>query len=104
MPVADDLELIIRTFLATKMIHVKKMLYLQYNNGNSTVDNNVIDINRRARLIKDYYDKHIHKRIQQLGKVDWNWNEETQCSLKTIRSGASPRFYEEEQAMNYSYE
>ena len=104
MPVADDLELIIRTFLATRMIHVKKMLYLQYNNGNSTVDNNAIDINRRARLIKDYYDKHIHKRIQQLGKVDWNWNEETQCSLKTIRSGASPRFYEEEQAMNYSYE
>lgn len=104
MPVADDLELIIRTFLATKMIHVKKMLYLQYNNGNSTVDNNVIDINRRARLIKDYYDPHIHKRIKQLGKVDWNWNEETQCSLKTIRSGASPRFYEEEQVMNYSYE
>lgn len=104
MPVADDLELIIRTFLATKMIHVKKMLYLQYNNGNSTVDNNVIDINRRARLIKDYYDPHIHKRIIQLGKKDWNWNEETQTSLKTIRSGASPKFYEEEQAMNYSYE
>jgi glycosyltransferase involved in cell wall biosynthesis len=104
MPVADDLELIIRTFLTTRMIHIKKLLYLQYNNGNSTVDNNVIDINRRARLIKDHYDVAIHKRIKQLGKHDWNWNEETQSSLKTIRNGSSPRFFEEEQVMNYSYE
>jgi hypothetical protein len=86
------------------MIHIKKLLYLQYNNGNSTVDNNVIDINRRARLIKDHYDVAIHKRIKQLGKHDWNWNEETQSSLKTIRNGSSPRFFEEEQVMNYSYE
>ena len=32
------------------------MLYVQYNNGDSTVDNNRVDINRRARLIRDYYD------------------------------------------------
>jgi hypothetical protein len=104
MPVADDLELIIRTFLATRMIHIKKLLYLQYNNRNSTVDNNAIDINRRARLIRDYYDLAIHKRIIELGKTDWNWIEETQTSYKTMRSYAIPRFYEEEQVMNYIYE
>ena len=37
--VADDFELIVKTFLETKFIHIKKMLYLQYNNRNSTVDN-----------------------------------------------------------------
>jgi glycosyltransferase involved in cell wall biosynthesis len=104
MPVADDLELIIRTFLATRMIHIKKLLYLQYNNRNSTVDNNAIDINRRARLIRDYYDSAIHGRILEFGKKDWNWIEETQTSYKTMRSYAIPRFYEEEQVMNYIYE
>jgi len=52
-------ELIIKSFLNTRIIHLKKMLYVQYNDGNSTVDNNNTDINRRARLIKDYYDKMI---------------------------------------------
>ena len=65
-PVADDFEIIIRTFLKTRMVHIKKVLYLQYNNRNSTVDNNSIDINRRARLIRDYYDKDIHNRIIEL--------------------------------------
>jgi hypothetical protein len=103
-PVADDLEIIIRTFLNTKFIHVKRVLYLQYNNRNSTVDNNSIDINRRARLIKDYYDLAIHKRIQELGFYDWNWDEENQHSQKFQNQGG-PRFFgEDEQIMNYIYE
>ena len=73
MPVADDLELIIKTFLETRMIHVRKMLYLQYNNRNSTVGSNSVDINRRARLIKDHYDLRIHNRIRELGKFDHEW-------------------------------
>lgn len=103
-PVADDLELIIRTFLETRMIHVKKLLYLQYNNGNSTVDNNSLDINRRARLIRDYYDIKIHERIAELGYHDWNWIEENGHSFKTLINYGSPRFYEGEQVMNYVYE
>ena len=31
-PVADDLEMIIKSFLHTRFIHVKHVLYLQYNN------------------------------------------------------------------------
>jgi hypothetical protein len=104
LPVADDLELIIRTFLVTKMIHVKKLLYIQYNNWNSTVDNNAVDINRRARLIRDFYDHSIHKRIQELGKIDWNWIEEENRSYKSLAWYAIPRHGEEEQSMNYVYE
>jgi glycosyltransferase involved in cell wall biosynthesis len=104
LPVADDLELIIKTFLETRMIHVKKLLYLQYNNGNSTVDNNARDINRRARLIRDHYDLRIHERIEELGNFDWNWIPENNHSYKTLRWYAIPRYGDDEELLNYIYE
>jgi glycosyltransferase involved in cell wall biosynthesis len=104
MPVADDLEIIIRSFLNTRFIHVKRLLYLQYNNRNSTVDNNAQDINRRARLIRDYYDLAIHNRILELGFHDWNWDEEKGHSQKFQNSTPIRKYYEEEQVMNYIYE
>jgi glycosyltransferase involved in cell wall biosynthesis len=103
-PVADDLEMLIRTFLNTRMIHVKKVLYFQYNNRNSTVDNNATDINRRARLIRDYYDLAIHNRIQELGFHDWNWDEESGHSQKFQNRVPIRKYYDEEQVMNYIYE
>jgi hypothetical protein len=103
-PVADDFELIIRTFLNTRIIHIKKMLYIQYNNHNSTVDNNSIDINKRARLIRDYYDLAIHNRIIELGFKDWNWNDELGHSQKISNEVLVRKYYEEEQVMNYTYE
>ena len=104
-PVADDLEIIIRTFLHTRFIHIKKVLYLQFNNRNSTVDNNSIDINRRARLIRDRYDKKIHERILELGFHDWNWDEENQQSIQKFQNqGGLRKYFEEEQVMNYIYE
>jgi glycosyltransferase involved in cell wall biosynthesis len=103
-PVADDLEIIMRTFLNTRMIHVKKVLYLQYNNKNSTVDNNSNDINRRARLIRDYYDTVIHNRIEELGFHDWNWSEEDGHSQKFQNRCPIRKYYDEEQVMNYIYE
>lgn len=103
-PVADDLEIIIRSFLHTRFIHVKRVLYLQWNNRNSTVDNNATDINRRARIIRDYYDKKIHTRIQELGYFDWNWNEETQESQRFQNRVGIKKYFEEEEVMNYIYE
>ena len=103
-PVADDFEIIVRTFLATRFIHVKKMLYLQYNNRNSTVDNNSTDINRRARLIRDHYDKKINERIKELGFDDWYWNEERGHSHKFQNHVPVRKLFEEENVMNYVYE
>jgi len=103
-PVADDYELIVRTFLHTKMIHVKKMLYLQWNNRNSTVDNNAKDINRRARLIRDHYDKQIHDRILALDKKDWNWDNELGHSQKFQNNTPVRKYFKEEQILNYIYE
>lgn len=103
-PVADDFEIIVRSFLHTRFIHVKRMLYLQYNNRNSTVDNNATDINRRARLIRDHYDLAIHNRILELGFKDWNWDEELQQSQKLQSSVPIKKYFEEEEVMNYVYE
>jgi glycosyltransferase involved in cell wall biosynthesis len=104
IPVADDLEISIKTFLHTKMIHVKRVLYMQKNNKNSTVDNNATDINRRARLIRDHYDKAIHDRIIELGFHDWNWDEEAGHSQKFQNNVPIRKYFEEEQVMNYVYE
>lgn len=103
-PVADDFEIIVRTFLKTRMIQIRKVLYFQYNNRNSTVDNNSIDINRRARLIRDYYDKEIHNRILDLGFEDWCWDEERGHSHKFQNHQPVRKFYDEEQVMSYIYE
>jgi len=103
LPIADDLEIIIRTFLNTKIIHVKQVLYIQYNNKNTTVDNNSIDINRRARLIRDYYDKKIHEKIIKMGKHDWNWVENENCSQKFQNHIFIRRFHSEEEILNYIY-
>ena len=103
-PVADDFEMIVKSFLNTRFIHVKRMLYLQYNNRNSTVDNNATDINRRARLIRDHYDKAIHDRILQLGFKDWNWDDELKHSQKFQNRTPIRKYYDEEEVMNYIYE
>ena len=103
-PVADDYELIVRTFLYTPIIHIKKMLYIQHNNRNSTVDNNGIDINRRARLIRDHYDKQIHDRILELDKHDWNWDDELGHSQKLQNNTPIRKYFKEEQVLNYIYE
>lgn len=102
--VMDDLELIIRTFLSTRMIHIKEMLYLQYNNKNNTTDKNAIDNNRRARLIRDYYNRRIHQRIIDLGGVDWDWDEATQSSPRLLNDGCENlKFGEAENILNYVY-
>ncbi len=73
------------------------MLYVQYNNGDSTVDNNRIDINRRARLIRDYYDPYIHARIKQLGKFDWAWHENNNRSYQIQSWMDRSRYYDREE-------
>jgi len=101
--VADDFELIVKTFLETKFVHIEKMLYIQYNNRSSTVDLNAIDINRRARLIRDSYDQKIHQRILDLGRHDWNWDDQAGCSYKLQNWMDRTKYGEAEQICNYIF-
>lgn len=108
LPVADDFELIVRTFLETRFIHIKKTLYIQHFKLGSTVDLNSFDINRRARLIRDFYNPKIHSRIEELGFFDWDWDLEKGKSLHesnwTNRDKSDLKFGKDEQVMNYIYE
>ena len=77
MHVADDYELVVRTFLATRMIRIPKMCYVQYRNldgsGNTHKTRNM-DIQRLVRYISMAYNEAIHKRFLELGVNDFAWH------------------------------
>lgn len=72
---ADDYELIVRTFLETKLCHIPDNLYIQYHYNNedgiNTTDTRRPDIQRRVRKVYEKYNIQIKKRFEELGLVDW---------------------------------
>ena len=86
------------------MIHIKKVLYVQYSDKNTTTDNNSIDINRRSRLIRDHYNKRINQRIKDLGGVDWDWDTSAEESPRTQNEAfQNLKFGVDECYLNYIY-
>lgn len=75
LPVADDYELMVRTFLGTRIVRVPKLCYLQYI-GNSAQAKRNGDIHRHVSSIRVHYDKMIHHRLLELGCEDFVWDEE----------------------------
>jgi len=75
--VADDYELMVRTFLHTCMCRVPKMCYIQYRNsgmGNTHQARNA-EIQRLVRYFSQHYDKQIHERLLELGVDDFVWKD-----------------------------
>ena len=75
--VADDYELMVRTFLGTRMCRVPHMCYVQYRNydtGNTHQSRNP-EIQRLVRYFSTFYDKRIHERFLELGVDDFVWQE-----------------------------
>jgi glycosyltransferase involved in cell wall biosynthesis len=75
--VADDYELMVRTFLGTRMCRVPEMCYVQYRNfgvGNTHQSRNP-EIQRLVRNFSQFYDKRIHERFLELGVDDFVWQE-----------------------------
>jgi len=77
--VADDYELLVRTFLATRMVRVPRLGYIQHV-GNTAQHARSGDIHRHVRAIRDHYDKRIHERLLALGCEDFSWDEIRGCS------------------------
>lgn len=77
--VADDYEIIVRTFLKTRMIRVPKLCYIQYISNTAQHTRNK-DIHRLVRSIRTHYDRIIHERFLQLGCEDFIWDEKKGCS------------------------
>ncbi len=79
--VADDYEVLLRTFLHTRMAHIPKLCYIQYMNvGGNTQDVRRREIQRLVRYFREYYDQKIHARFIELGVDDYVWNEASRCS------------------------
>ncbi len=77
--VADDYEIMVRTFLKTRMVRVPRLCYLQYV-SNSTQQLRNQDIQRHVRSIRTHYDRMIHNRFLELRCEDFIWNDNTRCS------------------------
>ena len=79
LAIADDYELLVRTFLGTLMMRIPKMCYIQfiYNNtsGRNTHDLSRADIQRRVRTIMYHYNDRIAKRFEELGLKDYCYNQ-----------------------------
>lgn len=82
LSIADDYELIIRTFLSTHIIKIQRCCYLQFFHHNNSQDLTRADIQRRVRTIAQHYNEDIKNRFEQLGKIDWAYNHGIQTKPK----------------------
>jgi len=76
LPVADDMELMIRTFLASQMVRIPRLCYLQFQEGGNTQKVRNKEIQRHVRYLRGKFDRRIHDRFTELGVEDWIWNEQ----------------------------
>ena len=99
LTIADDYELIVRTFLKTKFCHIDACGYVQfiYNNesGQNTHNATRADIQRRVRTIALHYNHDIAERFHYLGVKDWAYEFNPANPLL-----APSRFGKEENAVN----
>ena len=100
--IADDYELVVRTFLKAITCKIPKLGYIQflYNNANGQNTHNLsrADIQRRVRTIGYYYNEQIKNRFEELGLKDWAYDENPGAPLNTVS-----RFNQEEMAANIIY-
>ena len=94
LTIADDYELVVRTFLETKFVKIRECCYLQFHHGQNTQNSSRGDIQRRVRTISVYYNDMIKNRFEQLGKTDWAY-------IKNSISWNTQKYGSEEQFVNY---
>lgn len=102
LSIADDYELLVRTFLATRMCLIPKLAYLQfiYDDGSGTNTHNTSrrDIQRRVRTVQEHYNDDIANRFKELGLVDWAYDENPEWPTQV-----ESRYGEDEGFANYVY-
>jgi glycosyltransferase involved in cell wall biosynthesis len=92
LSIADDYELLVRTFLETRFVKIPYCCYFQFYHGNNSQDASRADIQRRVRTISNYYNHRIKERFEELGKEDW---------AHPVFRNVQPRFGEDEGFVNY---
>lgn len=103
LSIADDYELVVRTFLHTRFVRIRRNCYLQfiYNTPGSanTHELSRADIQRRVRTIGEYYNLAIRDRFAELGVDDWAFSYNQSNPLS-----APSRHGDEEGYVNYDLE
>lgn len=101
LTIADDYELIVRSFLKTRFTRVPKLCYLQFFHNsdslNNTQNSSRADIQRRVRSISNFYNHKIKNRFNELGFEDWAYNENPNNPILS-----DSRFGENENFVNYT--
>ena len=102
LTIADDYELVIRTFLHTTMCKIPKLGYIQfiYDNEGGTNTHNLsrADIQRRVRTIAEKYNEQIKNRFEELGLKDWAYEGNPHYPIMT-----PSQFGDDEQVANIIY-
>lgn len=79
LSIADDYELVVRTFLTTKLCRIPHLGYIQFHyTGQERNTHDIVrgDIQRRVRSIANFYHKDIKKRFNELGLNDWAYKKD----------------------------
>jgi glycosyltransferase involved in cell wall biosynthesis len=72
LQVADDYDLILRTFMKFRWVHIPELLYVQYRNqggDNFTFHRNAL-IQHLVNKLRNHYEEDIHKRLEELNVFD----------------------------------
>lgn len=78
MRIADDYELLVRTFLTTKFTRIQYPLYRQRFDGNNSQDahSNRDDIQRRVYEIATFYNSEIHNEVINQSGIDLGYEKD----------------------------
>jgi len=79
LSIADDYELVVRTFLETKLCRIPHLGYIQFHyQGQERNTHDIVrgDIQRRVRSISNFYHKKIKDRFDELGLTDWAYDKD----------------------------
>ena len=98
LSIADDYELLVRTFLQTRIVKIPICCYLQFQYGGNSQNSTRADIQRRVRTISLFYSKKIKARFEELGQFDWAYME------NGLSWNITPLKEKEENYINYTYE
>lgn len=82
LSVADDYDLLVRTFLRTRMLRIPKLLYLQYRNDGQNNFTNIRNelIQEMVCYLSHYYRDAIHDRLLELGLEDPDHHSPNPCA------------------------
>lgn len=72
LEIADDYELMVRTFLVTRMVRIDYCGYIQHYHENNSQSSRLPEIQRIVTLTSRKYNQQIHNRICSLGLNDFS--------------------------------